>query len=463
MQKDRLEEKLRTSLSEYPSPLDLEGAWSKLERTRNKEKKRRGVWFWWLGGAVVLLGIFIITRPDSVEQRIGLAADKLEEMETIPIVKADEPSNTPPQQSIALVERKNPLPSDRTLEDKGFSQVSTAEKQTAELSLTKLPSSDSGPKTFNRGGISDESSDIETPSADDRTRVYAKALVPAMRQSLSTLPSLSIPPLQEVKSIIFEGLPLKEGSFRRIRQGPGSWWIGFSGSVGNQQRSLETNSAGNLGVESLLARREVAEQELEAYSFSFDIRKDFGASWYFQTGLQHQIAFERFEDQYERTFDKVIEDQVTEIVQRADGTTTEIRGDVTVAVTESVVSTIYNTQNLTELPILIGYRQDLTDDLGLDLNLGVLYGFIQRKEGKVHKDANLIGDYETLSQLPYRNSNLWGAQVQTGLFYRLNENWRILGGLQAKLYPNIVDSNADFKEQQMRFNATLGLQFLLGQ
>ena len=461
MQKDRLEEKLRTSLSEYPSPLDLEGAWSKLERTRNKEKKRRGVWFWWLGGAVAILGIFLITLSDSVEQEIDFTSNKLEKKELTPLIQVEEPTNITSRQSLVEVETGKNLPIDNRAKEKVLNLVSESDKQTKKPSPSSLPNSKSN--TFNNRGMSTKLSDIKTPSVADPSKEDARVLPSTIRQSLSALPSRAISPLKEAASVSLKGLPLEEVRFRRKNQGAGSWWIGFSGTLGSQQRRLEVNSSDNSDIESWLNRREAAEQELEAYSFSFDIRKDFGSNWYFQTGLRHQLAFDRFVDQYERTFDKVLEDQLTEIIQRADGTTTEIRGDVTVEVTESLSSTIYNTQNVTELPLLVGYRQDLTGDFGLDLNLGVLYGFVQRTEGMVFSDSNASGAYQSLGQLPYRPSNLWGAQLQAGITYQLGEKWRCLGGFQTKYYPNTVQSNADFREGRLLFNATIGMQFILGQ
>lgn len=463
MQKDRLEEKLRTSLGNYPSPMDLEGAWSKLERTRNQRKKRRGAWFWWLGAAGMILCLFIFLLPDALDDGPAIdaiATAKSEEDKLAPTVNSQKIKTTSTLEPKNSGEAKNSM--QRELRGKG----QTA-SQSAGQGVTSFASvSQESPTVDNRYAVPafKKSPEIEGGAIDDPSSVYSSSLTSPVRQRLANLPSRSFLPLSGSQVEGFTALALKEALSRRTRrQSDGAWWIGFSSTAGIQQRTLKASTASNAELASLLTRREGSETVMEAYSFSFDVRKDFRSNWYVQTGIRHQVAFERFEDQYERTFDKVLEDQVTEIIQRADGTTTEIRGEVTVPVTESAKTVIYNTQNLTELPILVGYRQQLTRSMGLDLNLGVLYGFVQRKEGKVHADANAIGEYQSLAQMPYRQSNLWGAQVQGAISYRLSERWRFLGGVQAKAYPNTVKANAAFQERQILFNGLIGLQFQLGQ
>ncbi len=464
MQRDRLEEKLRNSLSHYPSPMDLEEVWTKLERTRNQEKKRRVAWFWWLGGTVAVIGLLMITLPDLEDNQQVLAASQKADINATAAAKSENFKAAASQQRVdqAQVER---IENGTVGLNQQQQQLPLAFSVSPGVENRNLPIHKSFKPAASLVAQLDKKSSPKTDSvAEVRPTVYTRGVIATERiQPFANLSSHLTVLQSETTETELKGLPFLQSLARRRGKYAGNWWIGFSTSVGIQERNLTVNTSRDMESELLQRRREEAETELEAYSFSFDIRKDFRPNWYFQTGIRHQIAFEHFEDQYERTFDKILEDQVTEIIQRADGTTTEIRGEVTVPVTESVLSSIYNTQNLTELPLLVGYRKALTPDIGLDLNLGIIYGIIQRKEGQVHSTAESIGEYESLSQLPYRNSNLLGGQVQGGITYHLNEKWQLLGGLQAKVYPNLAKSNAGFREQQMLINATIGVQFILGQ
>ena len=124
-------------------------------------------------------------------------------------------------------------------------------------------------------------------------------------------------------------------------------------------------------------------------------------------------------------------------------------------------SSIYNTQNLTEIPILLGYQQLITDRVGLDLNAGILYGLIQRKEGQIHSLATEPGQYQSLSQLPYRQSNIWGGQLQGSISCTIGNQWVAFGGIQAKRYANLVQSGETFFERQLALNAVLGIRLRL--
>ncbi len=459
MQKDRLEEKLRKSLGEYPSPMDLEGAWSQLERTRNK-KKRRGAWFWWIGGVGVLvatLGLALI-KPwgNNSSETLATPTKKIEETES---------ADTKAPEQIATIT----LSDDKIAKEMPIvlRSVVVSEKPLETANLTEK----SGPISGLEHNLRLESTSAEqsvksadladSHSIEEGKRIGANSLKAADRQRQNALPSIKITPSIHFDQDHFDALPLASRNYRRKKQKQEGLWIGFSSTLGIQDRNLGSTASATTETETLLTRRNETEESLEAYSFSFDIRRDFRAGWYLQTGLRHQIGFEHFEDQYERTFDKILEDQVTEIIQRADGSITELRGTVTVPVTESVQSSIYNTQNLTEIPILLGYQQPLTDRVGVDLNAGILYGLIQRKEGQIHSLATEPGQYQSLSQLPYRRSNIWGGQLQGTISYQIGNQWVAFGGIQAKRYANLVLADETFFERQLVLNAVLGIRLKL--
>lgn len=459
MKKDRLEEKLRGSLSEYPSPMDLEGAWSQLERTRN-QKKRRGLLFWWLGIAGGSIGVLLIALllPNSTLSDTSIATSNTQYID-----HQEESIDDSSGKKITEVEATviTSLPqSTPSVGSTNSVSLSPSFLEKTGQPLTTVPA---------KNQIAGE--DLTEKSLDEP--LFDASLAPAsvvsemtsrgtMGKKVIELATSAIAPsrLQEIP--VLEALPLQATRYRRNRNKGGDWWIGFGATIGLQQRNLSINPSANQEVKELLARRNASEKPMEAYSFSFDIRRDVGSNWYLQSGVRHQLGYEHFEDQYERTFDKVLEDQLTQIIQRADGTTTEIRGDVTIEVTESVNSSIYNTQNLTEIPLLVGYQQELTSKVSLDVSLGFLYALIQRKEGQVHESATSVGAYQALGQMPYRQSNLFGGQLQGTVTYRLGDPWEWYGGVQAKIYPNLVDANADFSERQLLLNAVLGIRYRLG-
>lgn len=454
MKKDRLEERLKSSLGEYPSPMDLEGAWARLEGAR-KKKKRRGILLWWFGITGALVGILFLTRQVEPQEPIDTlsiatmppSGIKTEKEEVLLRVADDKVELT----STSTDETKQPLlPSQKSssapivAKDRVEATEKTVIPQEA-LALGKAPKQEVKPSRNPRQAL----------------QSYLE-----LANSTNHLPLLSVrswAPEYNAPASRPDPLPLEAGRYQRRRGDNPTWWIGISTSLGMHQRNLSINPNPNAVDEDWLSRRAATEKALESYSFSFDLRRDLGSGWYLQSGLRHQLTYEQFEDQYESTFDKVLEDQVTQIIQRADGTTTEIRDDVTIQVTESVYSSIYNTQNLTEIPLLMGYQQQLGTGVGLDVNAGVLYGLVQRKDGQVHQDATSLGEYEFLGQLPYRSSSVWGAQLQGGVYYSLTDSWQLFGGAQVKAYHNLATSAAGFTESQFLLSGVLGLRIRLGQ
>jgi|GEM_PF-2459571 len=456
MKKDRLEEKLRGSLGEYPSPMDLEGAWSRLEQARS-QKKRRGLLIWWLGIAGGSIGVFVFALlfPNNTLPGGSATVSELQHADTqeeeFSLLLREE-GQTPPQSigltlsaQTTIVDALNNSPAYAQAVEQGF-KISSSKNQ--------IEKGEPAEKTAK------ESLENEIlPSNSVASEVARQGVkIGRLIQLQTAMPKLII--LENRKRLEF--LPVAATGFRRSKNKGGEWWIGFSATIGLQQRNLTTNSSTSQDAGDLLTRRNATEKLMEAYSFSFDIRHDMGPHWYFQSGVRHQLSYEHFEDQYERTFDKVLEDQLTEIIQRADGTTSEIRGDVMVPVTESVNTSFYNTQNLTEIPVLVGYQQELTSKVSLDASLGFLYGLVQRKEGQVHASSTSIGSYQSLGQMPYRQSSLFGGQLQGAMNYKLSDRWQWYGGMQAKIYPNIVESNAEFSERQLMLNAVLGIRYRLG-
>lgn len=444
MKKDWLEEKLKEKLNDYSSPLDKEASWAALA-DRRKEKKKRGFLFWFMGTAMVLvlgaasaLGAswWQMEQPSALSFFPVSLTGKAEMTQlTLPIPKINPTANSPKSAAV-------------TVQQPAIQLIATQQEKEAVDPLKEniVPS-----------GIVHTKESEEGVSPESQLTTDAQQIL-EIEQTLSSLNSLILLPSSS-KSLEKEelsALPLSAPLARRRQSG--GWWLGFSGTVGTFQRQLQGASEMD---QLLIDRRLAAEKPLEAWSFSLDIRKDFGQGFFIQSGLRHHFSYESFTDEYEKTYEKVLEDQLTQIIQRADGSTTEVRGDVSVQVKETTANLIYNQQSLTEIPVILGIELLKTRKSGVDLSLGGIYGLIQRKDGQAFANTSGLGEYASLQTLNYRSASIWGGQLQMSVFQELAPQFQCFGGIQLKSYLNMAEQKAYFSERQNFLNLSLGLRFRL--
>lgn len=444
MKKDWLEEKLREKLNDYPSPMDMEASWVALAE-RREEKKKRGFFFWFMGTAMVLgagLALALGSSAWQMEQPSELSFfpislnGKAETAQLAPTLPKIAPAVNSPI-SIEAVRQQNVTPllaNDQ--QEVAFDQPKENRVPSSTI-LTKL-------------------SEEEKP--EGQHVATAPQQVSEIEKSLQALNSLVLLPSapQSLDQEDISALPLSAPLARRRQSG--AWWLGFSATVGTFQRQLKGVSEMD---QALVDRRLVAEKPLEAWSFSLDIRRDFGQGFFIQGGLRHHFSYESFTDEYEKTYDKVLEDQLTQIIQRADGSTTEVRGDVSVQVKETTSNLMYNQQSLTEIPFILGIEVLKARKSGVNLSLGGIYGLIHRKDGQAFANTDGLGEYASLQSLNYRSASIWGGQLQMDVFQEVAPQFQLFGGIQLKSYLNMAEQKAYFSERQNSLNLALGLRFRL--
>ncbi|MEZ5045074.1 MAG: hypothetical protein R2828_34575 [Saprospiraceae bacterium] len=442
MKKDWLEEKLYEGLSDYASPMDMEGSWNRLALRRKREKKR--LFLWWLVGvsSILLLGMatFWALSPASQQKQVALSFLAIPQVPTTPASSATIPA--------PIVVGKQDGNSQKVSSKKAIAGVTppvTKAPAPANLGQLSLPA----PVPFSPG-----------KEAQPTTIFMEEPAIGTLRPMLLPIEYLRLYPQQESKTLQAKLTPLALSIPTPKKQKQDGWWLGASFTLGQYKRQLKAAPEDSLRL-GLVARREQSEQPLEAWSFALDLRKQLSKHLFIQSGLRHQLSFEKFTDHYERTFPKTLENQVTQIIQRADGSTTEIREDIEVKVTETVTSIFYNRQQVTEIPFLIGLSQAINKETGLNLGIGGSWAFLQQRQGQVHLNATSIGTYEPLSQTGYRKTNLWSIQAQMEVYQRLSPGIQAFVGGQVKAYSNTASASTYFTEQQQFFNAVLGFRVRL--
>lgn len=446
MKKDWLEEKLKEKLNDYSSPLDKEASWAALA-DRRKEKKKRGFFFWFMGTAMVLVlgaasalgtSLWQMEQPSALSFFPVSLTGKAEMTQlTLPVPKIDPAVNSP--KSVAVIVQQPATQLIATQQEKGA--VDPLKESTVLSGIAQVQAKEG-----------EEKMPLGSQLTTDAQQISEIEQALNSLNTLSLLPSSSEP--LEKKEL--SALPLSAPLGRRRQSG--GWWLGFSGTVGTFQRQLkELNEVD----QALVDRRLAAEKPLEAWSFSLDIRKDIEQGFFIQSGLRHHFSYESFTDEYEKSYEKVLEDQLTQIIQRADGSTTEVRGDVSVQVKETTANLIYNQQSLTEIPVVLGVELLKTRKSGIDLSLGGIYGLIQRKDGQAFANTSGLGEYASLQTLNYRSASIWGGQLQMSVFQELAPQFQFFGGIQLKSYLNMAEQKAYFSERQNFLNLALGLRFRL--
>lgn len=444
MKKDWLEEKLKEKLNDYPSPMDMEASWAALA-ARREEKKKRGFLFWFMGTAMVLVSGVALALSPALWQM-----EQPHELSFFPISSNGIAETTQLNLPLLKIDPAVNLP---------ISTEAGSQQEATRLVVNDQEKEQLGQLNQNRGSSSTILTKInEEEVLEDQQVAIAPQQVSEIESPLNALNSLLLLPLssQLIEKERLNALPLSAPLVRRRQSG--GWWLGCSATAGTFQRQLKGGSEMD---QALVDRRLVAEKTLDAWSFSLDIRKDFGQGFFIQGGLRHHFSYESFTDVYEKTYDKVLEDQLTQIIQRADGSTTEVRGDVTVEVKETTSNLIYNQQSLTEIPFILGIEVLKARKSGVNLSLGGIYGLIQRKDGQAFANTTGIGEYVSLQTLEYRSASIWGGQLQMDVFQEIAPQFQLFGGIQLKSYLNMAEQEAYFSERQNFLNLALGLRFRL--
>lgn len=460
MRQDWFDKKLADSFEDFDSNMDFEMAWEGMEAKR-KKKKKRGFAFWLSSmGVLVLLSIGTafyffenenvtvveqiseseLTRKKELKNEEGLF-DMVEKINSQEKRSAKNENNKVADSKTKKIENKIPETTFNLVENKIAPKTIVEKAKTSKLHPSFNENSQNeivaleikNEKSIDP--ITSNNKEIETPSL---------ALDFAKRQQ--TPPSLfpfDLNPDFVAKSNLDKFL-LKN----KNRRNKMFFTIGASIAYGLNGHSF---NAINVDQEIWVNARNENEKPLDAVYADLFVKKYFNKNVYLQTGIGCLHSTTRFEHIENDEYTELMDGQLVEIVQYLDGTQEEIYGEGEVLFKDEITTTAYNRNQSVLLPILFGIDFPLNKKVGIDFSAGAAISLFSKISGQIISDENTIESYIDLNNLAYKKQGVLYGQANAGVYFNLNKNWQLAGGLQTLVGLNNQMKKESGVEEKMRF------------
>lgn len=442
MKKGRFEEKLVEKLGNYETNLDLETAWEALEVRRNKPKRRKLPFLWLLFG-VLALGVGTLERNQ------------------IQVFK--DPQNAPAKYTAgtktSIVTSSGVLINDSTIKaivhskEQASNSKFTTKAQNVKARKTILSNLKSSltplvsikkqqplaEYTASNNGLSKTSPSQEKTFEKGSTPIlaYLDGIQNSISTKSSTLTSLS-----------------KLSRRKYSKKQP--LWLGLSIGYGKSHRSLE---AVDMAQQELVEKQKVAIQALDAYSIRLFAEKDSKSTFFWNAGLLLQQHTNRLTDNFTQISTETRPEQLLEIIRQPDGSEELVYGEGPVSVERTIQNTNYLRYQRLNLSLLAGVHLRLSKPIHLKLAAGPAFVVQMRTSGKTISTLESVGTYVELTDLAYKTSGLWQAQVSAEVNFVLDQSTQLsLGTLGAVDFNSVQQQSSGIEEKYQYLGIQLGLK-----
>lgn len=454
MKNDWLDKQLKDGLSDYSSQADFEGLWGKVEQKR-KKKDRRWLFlllFFGLGLAAAGGSWYWRKAPQSAvtsEQSFALA----------PTIAADAqtPNTSAETETQAAAHTKSTTATLPQAPVKSVDQTSHVEPSSPFISTKKKKENPvlkpQAPIEQNEMTESNGTRLTDTPVKQKQTTVQPSVTQQAIGLTQQVQSKIITAEATEREELHF-GLvePIKPTTGHRL-------WLSLDLHYGLQDQNRTAIDPENTDY---LARTNAAASSIDARGIQLGVKKYFSRRFFLQTGLGYTLLTNRFQDRYANSFSEVLDDQLLKVIYRSNGTSEEVLGPQAVTINRQRIKTVYNRSHFIQIPVLVGADFHLNQRLGLTLAAGLNYTHLLKQRGGGFDLSLLQGEYRDLSEEDYDSRNLWQAQAQGQLFYRLRPSLRLTAGLQAQLSLNKLEAaELGWQERWNIGTLSLGLQWQL--
>ncbi|MDX2302287.1 MAG: hypothetical protein NW226_05770 [Microscillaceae bacterium] len=510
---------LKNEMSRHQSPVDAQDIWQAIAPQLNqlppaKHKNRRTV-FWIIGLGILLVGIsgLLILQNQATNHTLSQESqsdnhkkqkDSLENEPEITQPEHKNASNSDVQDPQNLtVEKKTPTSLD---EKKSLTpeQISGTNKHTRSLLGQKnTPNADfpeknqpiSASHTLSQDSITKKILTLDKPQNQtlplkglDLQFVSPSFLnEPALpEKNISRIPNPTQDSIQERKTIALHFLKPQEPRlvFRQpyvhnpeaFYQAPsaqkstsdsanhqktiGKKWLVFAGFTGGLSYAQKTMQAKTEAFNDLLRLRKSSESNLETTHLGFQLLLRHRSGWEFRTGAEQTRIVERFDYQNINTeVENILGIKAYRI--GLDNDTTAIYGQVPLTRTTSIQKRIYNSYELIDIPLILGYSKNL-GKLNIGLQAGLILNLSLQTRGQV------LSDSLSIINLQAEQSNLYKPQVGLGYYLGLRFQRPLFRTLEwnispfVRFYPqdfSLAQNNISQKYRLLGFNFGLLYRF----
>jgi hypothetical protein len=515
MEPGRLEKFIKKQVEQHKTATDPDMLWQKIQAKKNgkKKSKRRFLFFWLLGGAL-LLGAFIFAygfwntdQPYSDRQQAGegtsltntsgdRASQQSDQATMLGLQKQQATAETPGQSSVSKAENEKANTSTNQTAPDGLID---AMNEAAQNQLTK-PAKISPATSISSSATTDEltASQVIDESIPASVRIgnNPPAKVQAIEKNASVfvmpeetsdkekgavvtvgeqnneqsdylqikyeyqlLPRLNLEIEYKEPAIGYVSIPQENLLSEKSNTIKKQWRFsnGAAFTYGIAQRTFLEKA---IAPEGYIQTRSELETPLDAVRISLDMMTQHKSGFYLKTGLEYEQINERFDVYIEWDSTKVHPNQVLALTFAMDGTSTETIGSQDVSTTYWTQQRIYNHYYSIDIPLLVGFSPIRADQkLGWFVEGGASVNVWFNANGRTIDTASRLLIFSEQPDL-FKTRTGVSLLAAAGLTYQIADQFSIWANPAIRYRLRSITSNENPVDQRyLNLGFNVGLRY----
>ncbi len=514
---DKLDKFIKGQVENHKTPTDPDALWKAIQAKQGAEEKpkRRFLFFWLFGGAVVLLaglGILFYTLNTTDDTNTNTGSLLTEEMknenenenENKSEIKSDTLISTSNKNANNLKSENTVTSSQSTINSNGnfngndnteasmlnstkntntYNSAVTQQGQTNSKSsdtdssysptvTTKnnktskagLNQSDTDKLTTpvladstNQSSTPTETEQVSTTTLEDQTKTAITSIVKIKLLELDVLiisleaPSSTLAFVEQQKKN--KPAPDYVDKDRSLDE-KNNWLLstGLGFTYGKAASRLTSDN------EDYLQERKDSETPLDAVRLSFDMRIQSKKGFYIKPGFEYEQINERYDNQFSRDTLLYRPDIVIAEVYDINGQKTDSIGEAQVVERKTITKEIYNRYRSIDIPLLVGYAHS-KNKLGWFVEGGASLNLWFKNTGEIFLDETDSGRMEDNSNLFKKRTGV-SLMANAGLSYQLSEQFSTWLSPGIKYHLGSISSDENLIEQkQINYGLQVGIRY----
>gem|GEM_PF-170979 len=403
-----------TSRSNHQTPTDLDALWKGIEaKKQEKPTKKRAIWFFWLGGLLLIGGIAALGFSLSNEATTAVLEESAQ--------KSTANSTNSNAAVINSTSTATTTKAKRIKQQKSISSkvASTAAIGESEANFTKA--------TSILNAATDGTNRNQIANASNFNPPLLEKVVETELPFIVTPEVLS--PLAQIENQLFKQQAIALTTPLVKPNKPSPFSIDVYSGIGLASRQLNYKAGAEQTAHlDFRNKLETPEQVLTAGA---NIQYQFKSGWFLKSGLAYEQITERFDYTFMASeTDFYNEDALNTIYRMADGTVNLAYGTNSI---EQVIQTrlIYNRYRTIDVPLIVGYNKKINRRMSLYAEGGALLNVAFLPRGEI-----LAMDNETiidLSDTDILKQNIGlSAAAGVGFSYKIGQTWSVWASPQLR-------------------------------
>jgi len=440
---DWLKEELKDRFEDFDGGLDLDQAWSDLEKARNPKKKRRGLLFFLFGlTALAIILFMLLDLPVQSEENGEVVVKEVEtQEETSHFITNSEEATKEGQAATHEVETPIYSSSVEPSKEKIKSTQLLTEVENLHKKISKLSPNRNAQVIVNNQTIR---SKIKT----SKPVVVVRDVVDNAAHVTSNLLEISMLPLLDLQ--VLKNPIRKNTASPRIEPIPQRRWkypayLGVSFSYGLHNRTLESTDT---ELNGLNTARIAQERPLDVFSADIFFRRHITEYTFIEFASGYTQSAYLFEDQLISEDERVAGDALLERHTFPDGSEDLFYGEGVEKLIVTRDYNLYHNYRQFDLTARLGRTFDLVPTTQLIISGGMEYARTLHAQGVSFTNDLGMTTHGTLADLGYKTNGVFSGVVNLGLSKQLSESHRAEFSIFAKQNFTNFNSQSEFSDKR---------------